>query len=164
VTTNYYAFTDIINEGYYQQISFHLKDAANETNYYGIRVLLTDSTYEGYNSIYYYYSDMDIFTDENLIAYKSAIIPFSDQLFDGQEKDISFYFSSGWLRPNSTKVHFIVYSLSENYYNYLKSAILQNASNTLGTLGNPASVVSNIENGIGIFGAYNYYYQILDCK
>lgn len=79
----------------------------------------------------------------------------SDISFSGSQKHIridgNFYSINGL--PDS--IHINLYSLSEDYYNFLVS-LRQNALNINDIFYRPIPIKSNMSNGYGVFGAYSY--------
>jgi hypothetical protein len=112
--------------------------------------------------------DPSILSDGN-IEYSPSTLYFSDKLFNGTSKDMIF----GDGDPNSSGAEFIpTYYLylhlrktSPSYYYYLRSWTVHRFNQntdfntkeplTLLFQGDPVELYTNVENGYGIFGAYN---------
>lgn len=88
---------------------------------------------------------------------------FSDDLFDGIQKDISFDFEYKLEGvDNGDSLFLQLTSFSEEAYNYFNS-MENNSGSFFGPFGTePVPVFSNVENGAGIFASGNsIYFQIL---
>ena len=84
-------------------------------------------------------------------SYEGRRILFNDQIFNGTKK--TFYMDvSYWEELDSVKL--VLYSVSESFYKYHISRILQNQNGTSEILGaEPVVVYNNIQNGFGVFAA-----------
>lgn len=100
-----------------------------------------------------------ILTNEGLLIFYPETLIFTDALFNGQTCDLTVnYICSVYYDDNSilqTKV--TLNHISEEYYKYVQSLTLYSYSldNTIWGGAEPINVYSNIENGFGIFAAYN---------
>jgi hypothetical protein len=158
------AFVDIQNGGFYHQLTFILEDDFAIENFYAVQVELKDSFNEGLVPVLYYHSNQRTFTSENFIANTTPIIPFSDHFFQNSKEEISIFFNAPRLGSYDAKIYVAVYSLSKNFYAYLRTLILQKSSTEMGNLGQAFNIYSNIANGNGIFCSYSVNIYTFDYK
>lgn len=114
---------------------------------------LIDSVYY-YNKLYIQTRDPSL---EEFQSYGQDIL-FNDELFNGSTYHINVL-TSIWVDPNNTNESSISYfvelaNTSESYYRYELSSQLQLFTGE-NPFAQPVTVYNNIENGFGIFGAYN---------
>ena len=150
-------------------------DAVNQRNYYRIRLFLhTEGQHWGEDNAFVnrknyplvlYSNDPSLSQgipwDEYTFSGRTAL--FSDNLFNGDQKEISFdieYKLEGIEYGDSLFLQFT--SFSEDGYNYFNS-IETNRGQFISPFGTePVPVYSNVENGIGIFaGGNSMYFQLL---
>lgn len=109
--------------------------------------------------------------DPTLIAdanwnYAPSTLFFSDALFNGMTGEVSFNMKwGGYPTVDSPPYYIELRNISSSYYQYLKSWSVhrfnqnstQNTQDPLTLLfqGDPVELYSNVNNGYGIFGAYN---------
>ena len=109
--------------------------------------------------------------DPTLIAdanwnYAPSTLFFSDALFNGMNGEVSFNIKWGGYPTAGDSPYYIeIRNISSSYYQYLKSWSVhrfnqnstQNTRDPLTLLfqGDPVELYSNVNNGYGIFGAYN---------
>lgn len=109
--------------------------------------------------------------DPTLIAdanwnYSPSTLFFSDALFNGMTGEVSFNLMwGGYPSPGDPPYYIELRNISSSYYQYLKSWSVhrfnqnstQNTRDPLTLLfqGDPVELYSNVNNGYGIFGAYN---------
>ncbi len=132
--------TQTSEEGYkYFQASFDIDDVPGQKNYYKafavIKYLL-----KNYNDSY---SEGE-FSQEFL---------FSDLNNDGKTIHAKAMSEYGMRFDKIKSIKVTLYSIDENYYNYQKTINMQE---NLGEnpFAEPVVIVSNINNGLGVFGAY----------
>ena len=150
----------------YYSIKFH--DPAGEKNYYFINIQYVGNTM-GNDNVYLILTD-PVFTMQNQditdagedYPESSWGSPFADDTFDGQDytlkvKERFSYMSEDWIIGKRLKRVVLLYSVSEDYFKYLRSVkkSQDREDSTLGDLGfyEPVSVYSNVEGGVGILGA-----------
>ena len=147
-------------EEYTIQVSF--QDQANVNNYYGIE--LEVSTYSRYyNSSTGLYDTVLDYTDNAYITSIDPIVDnggadsytqvltFKDNLFQGQQKSLTFNYTNYSNPDQFFKRKIKLLSYSESTYNYSKS--IEAYRNTEGNpFAEPVQVFSNVEGGFGIFG------------
>ena len=153
--------------GLYSKVTINFTDPANEKNYYEIAI--TDTLNNYYDDGIYTYDN--IITNEayypSIISFEVSTpkyLPFSDLQIDGNKTSISiFYFLGGvldngttYISEHSINVH--LRSVSEQYYKF-HSRLLQHKYNQkddiIFGMSEPLNAYSNIENGFGVFAAYN---------
>lgn len=146
-----------------EQIEFGLSDQALVRNYYEVYVsyeLYSES--QGYFSKqpWYYESNDPVLLNEDIIDVEPQSLLFSDELFDGETVQIRFGFDKAYPSDDEELKgsNFYLVSVSEGYYNYKKSLwkhlYNQNPKFFWNDNAEPISLVSNIKNGEGVFGAY----------
>ncbi len=160
------------NDGYssyYLRFSVEIKDDKAYDNFYDISVyrggyferydhsvdppVLIDSLYS-YQKLYLQSRDPSL---EDFQSYGQNIL-FNDELFNGSTYKMNVL-TSIWIDPNypdeNEYDYFISLSnTSESYYLYELSSQLQYWSEE-DPFAQPVTVYNNIENGFGVFGAYN---------
>ena len=153
------------------------QDNANQNNYYRIRLFLqTEGEYWEQGSSDYEVvrkrSSLPLYSNDPSLSqgipwdgytFSGRTALFNDNLFNGQEKEISFdmeYKVAGIEYGDSLFLQFT--SFSEEAYNYFNSIEL-NRDQFISPFGTePVPVFSNVENGIGLFaGGNSMYLQIL---
>ena len=153
------------------------QDNANQNNYYRIRLFLqTEGEYWEQDSSDYEVvrkrSSLPLYSNDPSLSqgipwdgytFSGRTALFNDNLFNGQEKEISFdmeYKLAGIEYGDSLFLQFT--SFSEEAYNYFNSIEL-NRDQFISPFGTePVPVFSNVENGIGLFaGGNSMYFQIL---
>jgi len=140
------------------QMSIGLNDNAATENYYQIG-LSSINTYEYYDyeldSLITYSQKEDLWAYpvdpwlDNIANTSENGLSFSDATFNGTNivLNLSTYIYS--YNTNETKILIDLYSISKEYYNYLKSKSLYEESDP--AFSEPVQIFSNIENGLGIF-------------
>tara|TARA_Y100000994_G_C15666015_1_gene431627 strand:- start:589 stop:1551 length:963 start_codon:yes stop_codon:yes gene_type:complete len=153
------------------------QDNPNQSNYYRIRLFLQtegdswDEEGSEYELVRKRYPLILYSNDPSLsqgipwdgYTFSGRTALFNDNLFNGQEKEISFdmeYKLAGIEYGDSLFLQFT--SFSEEAYNYFNSIEL-NRDQFVSPFGTePVPVFSNVENGIGLFaGGNSMYFQIL---
>jgi len=153
----------------YSEASFEFTDPSNETNYY--EVVISDIT-ELENTFFELSTNNKIITSESyypsLLEFdkpKPKSLFFSDKTINGRKVDIScFYYAPYIIDGGVPKVmaHYITIHLrniTKDYYIYKTAALQEYYSleeNILYGSGEPVNIYTNIENGYGMFGSYNY--------
>ncbi len=152
----------------YSEIRIKFEDPPNEKNYYEIF----------FEPIFFYgqfhwkslYSDDQVILSEKyypelitLGVHNPYFLPFSDDLFDGQEYELSISYTAGVdiNIENSVNTgsfyHLVFRSVSEEYYKY-KTSLLEYSYNEQADIlfgqNEPMNVYSNVQNGYGIFAGF----------
>lgn len=136
-----------------------IADAASEKNYYELYLEVEDE--------YYDYDRGQLMSRRSTIwlSSKDPALPdngdrpsgsflFDDVRFNGAEKELLFETSGGGLSNPGVMATVTLKTLSEDGYNYLRTARLQD--DTSGDpLAQPVNVYNNIQNGFGIFAGYS---------
>lgn len=150
-------------------IKMKLYDKPNEKNYYRLVVksvanksqtIMTQVINEVFGS------EDDLFADPYIVKSVNGWQPFfsnvfDDELFDGKDCTITV---SSQLRNGYNKRVVIEYQLlSEDLYHYLKSVQVQKAAAT-DIYADPIIIYSNVIDGVGILGAYNFARQTIIVK
>ncbi len=121
-------------DGSFLEVIFEVKDNPNEENFYAARAV-------GYSS-------------ENK-AVKEQRYLFSDKNKNGKNilvKSSKYTERYGYYRPIETiKIH--LFSVDKNYFDYAQSVSSQ-YDNEGNPFADPTIIISNIEGGLGVFGAY----------
>lgn len=157
-------------------LNFSFNDDPNKKDYYRISLYVTSSYY--YDA---YYDDWILISGggkryqvdfaSNDPSFPSYIpwegytfygddVLFTDELFDGAQKDISldFDFKLGFV--DSLFLNLISYS--QGAYEYFESVQSQNNIGFLGPFGGePIPVYTNVQNGLGILASYNLQSELL---
>jgi hypothetical protein len=154
----------------YSEISLTFKDPVDQENYYAVRV--SDIAYSDYNeSDFYKLTTSDpIITSEsyypsimnfNLDNPKELL--FTDETINGKSHTLDVYYSppQGGSAKNWISEHFIsihLRNVTKEYFQY-KTSLIQHLNNKeedfLYGMGEPLDIVSNIENGHGLFAGFN---------
>lgn len=135
-----------------------LRDNGTETNYYELFMDL-ENEYYNYDKkqVEYIRHRIQLISKDPAIPddndrFSNSVI-FSDARFDGSEPDLTFQTSGSGLSRNGV-ITVTLKTLSEDGYNYLRTAGLQ--SSTSGDpFAQPVNVYNNIQNGFGIFAGYS---------
>lgn len=164
-------FDDI---GYPATISFN--DPIGEDNYYALETIVLDVSNPGNSGnflsgdvgeIFFEDTSVTIFQNidieisedsfESVVAYPTLY--FDDLEFTQETNEIKFFLSPATLNPNrfdNHEIYVVLKSISKAYYEYLRTTDFQREVIELGVPADPVQINSNIENGLGIFGAYNF--------
>jgi hypothetical protein len=167
-------YAGVDEEGFiFSRITINFKDSPSLENFYEIQ--LRDNPTDNESNKYITSDDPSITSEPyypatfSLEKPKPKYLPFCDKSFDGEEKQISFYYTPP-TNNDKTKITghdvFLLFrTVSENYYKYRTSLMQQEYSrreNILYGMAEPFNVYSNIEGGYGIFAATtNDYIPIL---
>ncbi len=156
---------DPLGENYFHDINIRFQDDMQK-NYYELRLVLVDSTDEGAvrlrQLLFSKTNDLSLLST-GLIEFEPASIPFNDVLFNGQNYFLSTYYKLpfGSSSGSSYDTHNLIVqfnSVSYQYYRYARQMIMHirnQESDILEGIGDPVGMYTNIENGYGIFAAYN---------
>jgi len=134
------------------QMTISIQDPAEQKNYYLIKVLR--DLYSVYNGDTIRmreegrYELIDPSLEENFN------LPVNDNLFNGKMHNFEIKISrSGW-SAETEHARVLLLNITEEYYLYLTTKNLQE-SVAGDPFAQPASIFSNVENGIGIFAGYS---------
>ncbi len=176
--TGFEHFTDydILDESYLNMLYIRILDDVTKDNFYQIKTDLRsydfeyDST-ETINDTLYQYSPIYI-ANNNQAAITHALVAvqlmlFNDKYFNGNNILLNFEYSlsSGAFFYDIPyyQTHDLIITLkntSSQYYNYVKQlqkhVITQDIlANQIYGVGDPVQMTTNIQNGFGVFAAYN---------
>ncbi len=154
----------------FSEITITFTDPANETNYYELAVSDAPFTYD--NNRYFY----ELSTSDNMITSESycpsliqfyvdkpKYLLFTDKEINGQEYRLKAYYSppqyedsARYISNHDINIH--LRSVTEDYYTF-KTTMIQHLyskqEDILYGMGEPLNVVSNIQNGYGLFAGFN---------
>lgn len=145
-----------------QQLEFSLKydDPPDETNYYLLEVYMVYvDEYDSYfEKIYFDVPEID----QEKYDITGEYLLWSDLLNDGEEVEVKgwvYYYPVGEVEPPGyemeLKMIVVFKSLNRDYYLYKKSFYNAQWTGSGNPFAEPVQVYSNIENGIGILGAFS---------
>jgi hypothetical protein len=155
----------VSNQGFLCQLSF--TDPPNEENYYLLYVIRKNSYRKNDGTMqkdYIYFGCNDAIIEDQIKVGSGLLgIDFSDKSINGKTYHLSFTIKFQdvgiplltW-DPNpqdtirKTSLHFCLYSINKDYFNYLKELNLFYA-NYRNPLADPVQVSSNVEGGYGFF-------------
>lgn len=139
----------------YRDAYLEITDNDSDSNYYQFFSITFRPDHSDSNNNYFISHDPSVL-DENLLPLYNNGLIFTDKLFNQQKHKISFGVDLGYL-SDTTAIIVTKRIVSEDYYKYLKSIILQDNSNgdmeSLFT-GVPINLYTNISNAYGIFAGY----------
>lgn len=140
-------------------VKVRLQDNGAEANYYELFVE-GESEYYSFprDDIDSYRYRIQLKTDDPAVQHDdndefSNSIVFKDVVFNGKEVELIFELSGGGLSYNSA-ILITLRTLSEDGYNYLRTARIQEATSG-DPFAQPINVFNNIQNGFGIFAGYS---------
>lgn len=158
----------------YYSIKLKIADPAGEKNYYRISVYADryiyqvdqPDSYTVYRELPWIYSDDPAISgggEEETDIFDSGVYNeyniFDDTFFDGSEYILDFVMDSDFLmedvEENYAKVFFVLETLSEEYFTYLRSKTVHKSSSD-DFFSEPVPIYSNITGGIGYFGGYSF--------
>ncbi len=168
IDTIYYQEENLSDFGYtYTVFSFFITidDSKDEENFYFISDSATykytyfdydlqkDTTFS-YTESYYMQSNDPIIGSND---YSNRML-FSDELFNGQKRAVKVSIDEYAFYNDTTILDFYLYSITKDYYLFLKSKELQMQSDEFARLlgATPVQVYNNVEGGYGYFGGYSY--------
>lgn len=154
----------------FSEISITFTDPVDETNFYEIAV--SDIAFQ-YDSSRYFYklSTYDnIITSESyypsLIRFdvdKPKYLLFNDKTINGKERTLTVYYNPPQREDDNRYIanHYIslhLRNVTEDYYKF-KTSMIQHLNNNkediLYGMGEPVNIISNIDNGYGLFAGFN---------
>jgi len=155
--------TVIKNQENRLKITFNWNDPSTE-NYYMVRIKQTVSAPEFEYDEYLYMESSDVAIDNsNNTDIDGSVYPvdsylFNDSKFNGQQKEIEFicyYYNPNTdpFNPAAEDLYCELISMNKETYLYYVS---MKANMESDFFSEPVKVLSNIENGFGIFGTLNY--------
>ncbi|MBN1950779.1 MAG: DUF4249 domain-containing protein [Bacteroidales bacterium] len=141
------------------EVRYTISDPEFEDNFYETRVIIAYHSDDETSYVIPYMTSKDpaILQEADIYYYPESIL-LEDNLFNGEEKEISLYYREG-ICYGCVEPTIIVElrSISSNFYKYKKSLIrhLNNQSSDIWDgMANPVQLFTNVENGYGIFASY----------
>lgn len=125
-----------------QVLKVKFTDPVVETNYYMLQIY---RQLEGFNEKILTEGFPDI---DDVFNLDNGSVIFSDEIYNGKQVEIALRFESYYAGGDVTVC---LTNISRAYYRYLKSAQIQQ-ENIDNPFAEPATIQSNIENGLGIVG------------
>ncbi len=140
--------TDI--NSYPFKVTVHFSDPPNEKNYYQVLVVSEDTN--GGSELHPVWFESDDLLFQNLDGVDPGEAFFDDSLISGKNYSLVLKTYPHQVEPLA-KMYVMLLSVSESYYNYMKSTKFQedHGDNPFST---PVQVYNNIENGLGVFAGY----------
>ncbi len=153
--------------------SFSFNDDPSVDNYYQLRVFSTCSKeyedYYGYYEQWYFSEELEILSNDPSFppsgipfdgyAFAGYSALFTDDLFNGQQKDISFDVDleeDGWVYSKCDTVIFEFSTFSNETYSYFSSLDLHVEKGPVGIFGGEVvPVYSNVQDGLGVLMSNN---------
>lgn len=153
------------------QISF--TDPIDEINYYELAITEGGINYDDYENYYEISTNATIITSQSYypdlirfdVHYPKFLL-FSDENINGQPTTLALYYDAPHIFDS---IHFIpthyitihLRNVTKEYYDFKTSSIQQDYAKRedfLYGMGEPVNVISNIENGFGVFAGFNNDY------
>ena len=154
----------------FSEVSITFNDPPNEENYYEIAISDIAFSYENYDYFYDLTTNDNIITSESyypsLIRFdvdKPKFLLFTDKQINGQKYTVNVYYTPPqriseyrYISKHYISVH--LRNVTKEYYKFKTTMIQQSYSKTediLYGMGEPLNVISNINNGYGLFSGFN---------
>jgi hypothetical protein len=135
-----------------------LRDDGAETNYYELYMDL-ETEYYNYDKrqVEYHRHRIQLISKDPAIPndndrFSNSVI-FKDVRFNGRETELTFQTSGSGMSHHGV-ITVTLKTLSEDGYNYLRTAVLQKSTSG-DPFAQPVNVYNNIQNGFGIFAGYS---------
>lgn len=152
-------YTD--NEGdFISQMNIVVSDTSYSDNYYELKLLYKFINYQNdtvVSSVYYDLINDPVLENVGLLNYYPDYLIFSDALFNGEDYQMTINFRQG-SNAESYGLIIILRAVTKEYYEYRKTLTLHiegKAGDIWNGVGEPLQMVSNINNGYGIFAGYS---------
>lgn len=154
----------------FSEISVSFKDPAEEINFYEIAVSDIAFFYDSSNYFYELSTHDNIITSESyypsLVRFdvdKPQYLLFNDKSINGKEYTIRVYYNppqredaNRYIANHYINIH--LRNVTEDYYKFKTSMIqhlYNNEEDILYGMGEPINIISNINNGYGLFAGFN---------
>lgn len=138
------------------QISF--KDFENQRNYYGLKLFYLEEGTNVLRDVIFEKNDI-AFLGSDFLEQNDRTLIFSDQSFEGQNKNLQIVPESGQGNFNQDIKYVLkFYHLHPDYYRYLSSLESYNddfGDNQLSPFRLTSGLFSNVQNGLGIWTSQN---------
>jgi hypothetical protein len=156
--------------GYPAEIT--LADPAEMANFYSLEILVqncnsgcTDNNLDG-NLNEILIEDLKVNTSGNTDVEIGGrpqevdglkYIYFSDEGFNGESVTLKFFIVPTLINLNKDQnVKFVLKSITQEYYEYLRTSDFQQELEESGNLSEPVQIATNISNGLGMFAGYSF--------
>ena len=143
--------------GMVYNLRLRIKDNPSQKNYYHVLIYFEDPFMGELNSQCIYSEDPAVDQVVYNFAGNCQGAVFDDNFFDGQTYSLKFqldnYWSGGGTGTGEIKYIADLRSVSQAYYEYMRTAALQQES-SYDPLAQPVQVYGNVKNGYGIWGGY----------
>lgn len=154
-------------------VTYHVKfhDPAGVKNYYFVNVVSADADYYGFSHYIDYVDPLFSMQNQDITDIGNEGLrngwgwTFSDETIDGLDYSLALRDSDYPVNDSEENSQYDVrvliklYSISEDYYKYLRSVLKdeEREESAIGDIGilEPVVIYSNVEGGTGIFGAYS---------
>jgi len=155
------------------EVEFSFADPVDEINYYEVAISDISFIYDDYQSYYPISSNDNIITSQNyypdLIRFdvpNPRSLLFSDAEFNGQSHAIKIYYTppqrfDGQRILSSHYITIHLRNVPKEYFDFKTTSIQQDYAKRedfLYGMGEPVNIISNIENGFGVFAGFNNDY------
>lgn len=158
---------NVYHEDYFDflELTLTFNDPEGVKNYYEVSGYFID-TYQFDNQIdtipypIYFNSDDLVIKSEETEEYFLETLVFTDKLIDGQTYPLTLRFQdieSYYGELDADEIYVVLKSVSEEYYNYMKKLGMNLNGDYFDIWESyePVQMYTNIENGFGVFAAYN---------
>lgn len=141
---------------WYSQVDVSISDAAETINYYSIQLLQEFAVYDTLDNFIGYQSyPLDLKTNDPNAEINNYDCLISDEFFNGSTYKVSVNTPSNRFTDSLSRYYLYFKSISKEMYLYKKT--LNKYYNANGNpFAEPVRVYSNVENGMGILGAYSF--------
>ncbi|MBE9466773.1 MAG: DUF4249 domain-containing protein [Bacteroidetes bacterium] len=161
INTSTVSGSSFIDEEKMLRCEIHFTDPSDVSNYYYLNVF-GKITYKSYDEslecffVETYSKFIDFDTNDPMVDNDSKLnngIVFKDDLINGKNYTLNIEFDKNF--SDTTMFHFNLYSISSDYYLYLKSIDKQINAKDGGPFTESVPVYTNVNNGVGIFAGTN---------
>ncbi|HOZ30953.1 MAG TPA: DUF4249 domain-containing protein [Bacteroidales bacterium] len=155
------------------EIQFSFTDPVNENNYYELALSSGGINYDDYDSYFEIFTNATLITSQSYypdlirfdVPYPKFLL-FSDDNINGQSVTLTIYYNPPqWFGEiNYISTHYRTLHLrnvTKEYFDFKTTSIQQDYAKRedfLYGMGEPINVISNIENGFGVFAGFNNDY------
>jgi hypothetical protein len=149
-----YSFYLTIDDPKETENYYFIADTSVVYDYYYDTYLEKDTMVQTQQAIYLQSTD-PVFEGEREYA---EYLLFSDETFNGQKRSLKVSIDEWAFYGDTIDMKFYLYSITKEYYLFLKSRALQLQQDEISRLlgATPVQIFSNVENGFGYFGGQNY--------
>ncbi len=150
------------------QLKVIISDTSYADNFYELKLLGKSVNFQNDSILLEAYYDLindQVFKEEELLAYYPESLVFSNALFKGEDYAMTVNFRWGSSHDTYDGLIIILRAVTKEYYEYKKSLTLhieRQSGDIWDGVGAPIEMVSNIDNGYGIFAGYSELIQIVN--